>query len=341
MPKNTQKYRKILARIRFWLGNARMYSLPQSMMTALTAAVIAAASPDFSLILAILAILGVALAHLSMNLFDDYFDWLKEKSGWREQLAAQGKRARTKKCPYLESASATTNELLLACCGFAAAALLCGLPIFLVRGAVILWPVVLCGILGIFYSAEPLRLSYRGLGEAVIGIIFGPLLMFGVYISACGHPATDILAPALALGLLVTNILYTHSVLDIQADSYAGKRTLAGLLITPDRLRKASAFFCFSPFLLIFIAILIGWLAPSWLLTLLALPMALMLYRSVALYIQKPQIVPERRWWYGPIPHWERTCQNGLAWFALRWYLSRNLTALFALLCMLAAVFSR
>ncbi len=326
------------SRLRFWFANSRSYALPQSMLPALTAAVIAAARPDFSLILAVLAVIGAALAHLAMNLFDDYFDYRKLQDGWREDLAAQGKRARTAKCPYISSGQATLKELLLAACGFGAAAAACGLPVLLCRGPFILWPVILCAVLGVFYSAEPLRLSYRGLGEAVIGFIFGPLLMGGVYLAACGQPGADIIAPAIALGLLVTNILYTHSVLDIQADSFAGKRTLASLLQTPERMQRASAVFCFLPFALVVLSILPGWLSPWWLLTLLALPLAAALYRSVSLHIHRPHVIPPRLWWYGPIPHWDRTCQAGLAWFAVRWYLARNLTALFALLCMLAAL---
>lgn len=336
MPNTTLQ--KLSARLHFWFINARPSSLPQSMMTALTAAAVAAAQPGFSLLLAIIAVLGAALAHLSMNLFDDYFDYQKLQSTWREDLAASGQRARTGKCPYLTSGAASVDELLLAACGFGAAAVLCGLPILLCRGWVIMWPVVLCAILGIFYSAEPLRLSYRGLGEAVIGVIFGPLLMAGVYMAACSSPITHIIVPAIALGLLVTNILYTHSVLDAKADSFAGKRTLAGLLQTPERMQQAAAFFCFAPFGLMLLAVLSGLLTPWWLLTLLALPLAIALYRSVSLHIHQPHITPQRRLWYGPIANWQRACQNGQTWFVLRWYMARNLTALFALLCTIAAL---
>lgn len=330
--------KSILGRLKFWYVNARPVSLPQSMLPALTAVVIAAGEPSFSLPLAVLAVLGAALAHLSMNLFDDYFDYRKLETGFRDTLAAQGFRARTAKCPYLTSGEATVRELLLACVGFGAAAVFCGFWIFLFRGTMIICPVALCVILGISYSGDPLRLSYRGLGEAVIGVIFGPLLMSGVYMSACGQINPALMLAACALGLLVTNILYTHSVLDYEADQFAGKSTLAGLLKTKERMLKASAVFSFLPFLLILFGIIVRWFSPWWLLVVLALPQAAALYRSMQLFTERPKFVPERHFWYGPMANWQKIRQAGIDWFMLRWYLSRNLTTGFAICCMLAAI---
>ena len=327
-------------RLRFWYKNARPASLPQSLLPALTALALAAGQADFSLILGLLAVLGAALAHLSLNLFDDYFDYRKLKTGFRESLAAQGMRARTAKCPYLTSGQATVDELLMACIGFGAAAVCLGGVVWLFRGNAVVWPALLGLLLGISYSGDPLRLSYRGLGEAVIGVIFGPLLVAGVYIAACGQFTAPALALGVAMGLLVTNILFTHSVLDLQADLYAGKFTLAALLKTPENFRCACALFTFGPFALVLLAILCRWLAPLWLLVLLALPLAVALYRSMLLFMEKPQVRPRRLPWYGPMGDWPKYCAAGLDWFLLRWFLSRNLTTAFGLCCIAASLLS-
>ena len=81
--------------------------------------------------------------------------------------------------------------------------------------------------MGISYSGKPLRLGYYGYGELLIGLMFGPLLMIGVQYAACGVLDGRIVLVGIAVGLLVTNILYSHSVLDAQADAQMEKLTLA------------------------------------------------------------------------------------------------------------------
>ena len=94
-------------------------------------------------------------------------------------------------------------------------ALLCGAVIFFGRTATggftgaegSWWILLFClsaGFLGVFYSAPPLKLAYRGLGEPVIGLIFGPLLMLGVYYSACGDMDASVLWISLPFGSIRT-----------------------------------------------------------------------------------------------------------------------------------------
>lgn len=335
-----EKRRGALGRLRFWYINSRPASLPQSLLPALAAYTLAAGEPAFAPLAGLVAILGAELAHLSLNLFDDYFDYKKLASGFRVALVQKGERARTAKCPYITSGEATLDELLAACLGFGAAAALCGLVVLLMAGPAIIWPAALGLLLGIEYSGEPLHLGYRGLGELVIGVVFGPLLVCGVYLAAGGVHMWQALALGLALGLLVTDIIYTHSVLDIKADAFAGKRTLAALLKTPERKLAATAVFSFLPYLLVLLAVPAWGLSPWWLLTWLTLPMAAALYRSVRQFLRQPGVNPQRRWWYGPMGDWQKCCAAGLDWFLLRWFLARNLLAAFAVLCLLAGLLS-
>ncbi|MDR1673737.1 MAG: prenyltransferase, partial [Bacteroidales bacterium] len=69
--------------IRFWYRNARPVSLPQSLLPSVLAVCLSFSTPAFSWWLALLAVVGVALAHLSLNLFDDYFDYRKNKTDYR------------------------------------------------------------------------------------------------------------------------------------------------------------------------------------------------------------------------------------------------------------------
>ncbi|GHT55937.1 hypothetical protein AGMMS49982_22380 [Bacteroidia bacterium] len=175
--------------IRFWLKNARSTSLPQSLLPAVLAVCMASSAAGFSLWLGLCALLGVVLAHLSLNLFDDYFDYKVKGAEFRDNLARKGMRARISKCAYISSGQATLKQLLAACLTFGGIALCLGLVIFLHRGNTVFWIAAIAAVLGISYSGAPLRLSYHGLGEVVIGIMFGPLAMAGVYYSAAGLAA--------------------------------------------------------------------------------------------------------------------------------------------------------
>ena len=99
---------KIWDKLSFWFNNARPVALPQSLLPALLALALAASEQpaSFNLLLGLLAVLGAELAHLSLNLFDDYFDYRKLQSGFRDRLAAAGQKVRTGKTPYLTSGQA-------------------------------------------------------------------------------------------------------------------------------------------------------------------------------------------------------------------------------------------
>lgn len=331
---------KILRTITFWLDNARYNALPQSLFPALMALCFVSFEPTFSLGYALLAICGVLLAHLSMNLFDDYFDFKAKGDRIREKLAAAGVRARIAKCAYLTSGRATVRQLFVAASTFAALALLCGVFIWLKRGAGILYLTAAAGILGICYSGKPLKLSYRGLGEVVIALMFGPLLMFGVYFSASGLLSPTIVFASIPVGLLVANILYTHSIMDFEPDKRVGKMTLAVLLNGKVPMLAASAFFLFAPYLVLLVGILWGFLSAWYLLTWVTLPLAAALFWLMWQFVYHPQRTFAKRWWMQPLERWSEIQQLGLEWFMMRWFLARNLLIYFSVLMAVSLVLS-
>ncbi|MDR2684390.1 MAG: prenyltransferase, partial [Prevotellaceae bacterium] len=243
--------------ISFWFDNARPTSLPQSVLPATTALFLSIHSEGFVWWIAVLAVIGVAFAHLGLNLFDDYFDAKRKKQTYREELVHTGMRARIGKTPYLTLGQATENQLLAACSVFCGIAVLIGGAIFLFRGINIFYIVAITAIIGIQYSAPPLRLSYHGLGEAVICVIFGCLNMIGTGFAASGEFSKELFLLSLPVGLLVMNIVYIHSILDFLPDKEVGKRTLAVLLNNQKAMLALLFFVIFVPFLSILIGIML------------------------------------------------------------------------------------
>ncbi|MDR0714593.1 MAG: prenyltransferase [Bacteroidales bacterium] len=318
--------------IRFWYTNARPTSLPQSLLPSVLAVCLSVASPAFSWWLAVAAVAGVVAAHLSLNLFDDYFDYRKNRTDYRDHMAHEGIRARIGKCTYLTSGKATLRQLRTASICFLLTALALGAVIFYFRGMVILYIAVTVAVLGISYSAPPLRLSYHGLGELVIGFIFGPMNMLGTYYAACGEIKGNIILLSVPVGLWVMNIVYVHSILDFIPDKKIGKRTFAVLLNRTVAMLAALFLILFSPYAILTYGILSGNLSPYYGLLFLTLPMAVSLFYMMVEYVRRPQRQFTPKWWMGPMNNWKRIRNAGIDWFMIRWLLARNLLSAFCLI---------
>lgn len=327
-----------MKKVSFWFKNARPVSLPQSIMPTLVAVALSIGQEDFRWYLALIAAIGICLAHLSMNLFDDYFDYRKKETGFRDVLVREGVRARTAKCPYLTSGQATVKQLLWACIIFGTAACLCGVVVLVIRGLPVLWIVLATAILGISYSADPLRLSYRGLGELVIGILFGPLLVMGISLASCGEISYQVIFIGICMGLFVINIIYTHSVLDYEADLRVGKTTLAGHFKSNKSKLFASFLFNFVPYLLVIACVISGIMSVWYLCVLVTLPWAIQMFTSLVSFTRDPDKKVKKMFWHGPMSNWELICQAGLDWFLFRWFMARNMLTAFALLFIAVSV---
>ena len=317
--------------LKFWIKNARDIALPQSILPALLAVSMAAVHPDFSWWSALVALFGVVCAHLGFNLADDYFDYRHNDVEARKKVTAEGFRTHMEKCHYIESGEATPKELLMAMCAFLAVAGVAGGVVWWFRG----WPVAvltLAGLLlGISYSGKPLELGYHGLGELVIGVMFGPLLMIGMQFAACGVFDDKIVWVSAAVGLLVTNIVYSHAVLDLKADAQAGKMTFARLLRTRGAMLSFSGLFNLLPFAILIVGVAVGQLHWAYLSVLPLLPMGIYLIYSLAAHLDDKAIPFEPRWWMGPMGNFELYRRHNMDWFLIRWLVARNLVTFFCL----------
>lgn len=348
--------------IGFWIKNARSISLPQSALPCLTAVVLCIGQEGFLWWLAVPVVLGICAAHLGMNLADDYFDY-KHDSRTRADISSTSVRARMEKCHYLrqegeEAGKATLSQLGWAIVGFLGFAALMGGIAFVAQWLIHGWQAamgiilyaVLGLIVGINYSGKPLELGYHGLGELVIGLMFGPLNMLGVQAALTGAPFSwQMLCMSVAIGCMVTNIVYVHSVMEVNADAELGKMTFARLLFEAKKQkgedekgkRKMIVYigvFAMIPFVLLGLGIALGWWSPWYLLTLVTLPMSVFLIHSTRLFAYGLPRNDTPRWWMGPMGEWEKYVAAGIDWFLFRWLLARNICTFFCLVLMIVHI---
>ena len=132
------------------------------------------------------------------------------------------------------------------------------------------------------YTAPPLKLVYRGLGEIAVAIGFGPLMLLGAYVVQTGGVVTrEAVVASLPIALLVALILYVNEIPDRRGDARAGKRTLPvrfsrDAVITGYRVAAAAAY------VIVALGVAVGLLPIPALLALLTIPLALQVSRGLA-----------------------------------------------------------
>lgn len=320
-----------MGNFRFWFNNARPISLPQSMLPTLTAVALSYGG-NFSWIAAIVCVFGVAAAHLGFNLLDDWFDYRAGSGEARQKVANEGFRGRMIKYPYLTSGEATPKQLLKVSFLYLAFAALMGAVVIFVRGWDIVWWALAGLVIGISYSGGPLKLGFRGLGELVIFIMFGPLMMTGIYYAVTGHLTWMIAILSVAVGMLVTNIVYSHSVLDSVPDKKMGKKTMAHIMGSKRGQIAFSAFLNVTPFLIVVVGVILGYLHWAYLAVLAVLPVALWLVKSLNDHVNDKEVLTEPKFWMGPMGDFEKYREAGIDWFLLRWLTARNIVQFYCII---------
>ncbi len=96
-----------------------------------------------------------------------------------------------------------------------------------VRGG---WPILAFALLGgaaaIFYVAPPIRWAYRGLGETVIALSYGPWMVLGSLYLHTGAVSWSALWASLIPGFLIMALAVVNAIPDFHQDRLAGKRNL-------------------------------------------------------------------------------------------------------------------
>ncbi len=92
------------------------------------------------------------------------------------------------------------------------------------------WPIVLYTLLGglaaVFYVGPPIRWVYRGLGEAMIGLSYGPWMTLGSLHLQTGRFSWGALLASLVPGFLIMALAVVNAIPDFHQDRLVGKRNI-------------------------------------------------------------------------------------------------------------------
>jgi len=288
-----------------WIVVGRAAVLPMTLVAGLVAALLAVGQPGLDWRWLVLAIVGITLAHLANNLMNDLYDTRagSDSAGYPRALYAPH--------PIL-SGLVTRRALVLAVLGVNAADLVILVVLALARG----WPVVAFALAGLLlsvaYTAPPLRLKKRGLGEPDVLVVWGPLMVCGTYYAAVGHVGWSVLLASLPYGLLCVAVLMGKHIDKIPYDEPLGIHTVP-VLLGERRARAATLGLMVGFYLLVAVSVLVGAMPWPALLVVLALPRLIKVWP----YFRRPppdeppKNFPVWPLWYAALA-WVHTRQAGL-----------------------------
>ncbi len=105
------------------------------------------------------------------------------------------------------------------------------------------------------YSLPPLKLSYRGFGELVVMVLFGPATVCGAAVLAFGIlPDLNLIILSLPVAFWIGAVLVCNEIADFKTDKLTGKKTLAVKL----GIKKASLLYLIFIYLAVMVTLLLN-----------------------------------------------------------------------------------
>jgi 1,4-dihydroxy-2-naphthoate octaprenyltransferase len=209
-----------------WLVVTRAGVLPMTLTSGLIAVLLAAIAPapvHVDWLNIALAVVGIVIAHLANNLMNDLADTAvgNDTKDYPRALYA----------PHPILSGLVTKRQLLTGIALCQALDLAIMIVLIVRQS---WWVAAFALGGLFlswaYTAPPLRLKKRGLGELDVLLTWGPLMVGGVYYAGTGTVTWTVLTAATVYALLPVTVLMGKHIDKLPYDKPAGTYTFPVVL---------------------------------------------------------------------------------------------------------------
>jgi 1,4-dihydroxy-2-naphthoate octaprenyltransferase len=204
-------------KLKIWFLETRPQFLLLSVVLAFLGASIAWYDGAFHLGYAVLAFAGLLLAHISVNVLNDYFDY------------RSGIDLETKRTPFsggsgiLPAALLKPRQVLWLGLGSFLLAIPIGVYFVIVRGWLLLPLLLIAAVCILLYTPHILRLRWP---EWAPGLGMGSLPILGAYFVQTGAYTIPAVIAAIPSGILVHNLLLLNEFPDTEADGKVGRKTL-------------------------------------------------------------------------------------------------------------------
>jgi 1,4-dihydroxy-2-naphthoate octaprenyltransferase len=203
--------------------STRPWSFTMTFSSVTVGVLVAAISGRFNPLLYILTLGGMIAFHAATNVLNDFFD---VRHGV-DREGAPTTKYRLHPAAFGQIPLSTTLGFSL---GLYAVTLAAGIYLAYVSSLSIL-AVLAAGIVGsVFYTADPLVLKSKALGEVTVFAMWGLLIPLGAYMVQTGVFALAPMLAAVPIGIFVALVLLANNIRDVSYDGSVRARTLAVVL---------------------------------------------------------------------------------------------------------------
>ena len=240
-----------------WMVIMRLPFLSATIVPILLGATVASRYVSVDWFYFALTMLGGSLLHIGTNTSNDYFDHTSgtDEANYNYMVPFSG-GSRSIQMGLISA----KGMLYLSIITFALSGLI-GIPLIIKAGINILYLGFIGFLSGFFYTAPPFRFASRkGIGELLIGLNFGPLMVVGSFLVQTSGNLTHVFEAALAgipIGLLVAAIVYVNQFPDHDGDKATGKNNLV-VVFGPEKARIGYVLLVVGAFVSIIVMALSG-----------------------------------------------------------------------------------
>ena len=214
-----------------------------------------------------LTLLGGSLLHIGTNTSNDYFDHLSGTDNLNYNYSNKGLNGGSRGIQMGLISPEGVRNLAIVVFGLS---VLVGIPLIQKAGMSVLWLGLIGFLSGLFYTAPPFRFSSRkGLGELLIGLNFGPLMVAGSTLVQTGQLLPEAFLAGIPLGFLIAAVVYINEFPDHDSDKATGKNTFI-VTLGPEKARVGYVALVSGAFLSIVLLVLNGTFPSLILITLMA-----------------------------------------------------------------------
>lgn len=268
-------------KLSIWLRASRPFTLPGAIAPVLVGTALAFSEGKGNFWLFLLVLIASLLIQIAANLVDEYSDHARPE-GKKKLLA-----------PYKVIAlgllsPAAVKRGAMVCFGVATAI---GIYLIVHSG----WPLLIICLASIavayFYSAGTIPLGKMGLGQPLVFVFMGPVMVMGSYFVQTKSFTADSLWLSVPMGCTVTAILAANDLRDFEEDRHGGKRTP----VTAFGRRFGVwewTILVIAAYLAVIVMAAVNILPAASLLSLLALPLALTAFKLMRNGQDRPQLAP-------------------------------------------------
>ncbi|MCB0385804.1 MAG: 1,4-dihydroxy-2-naphthoate polyprenyltransferase [Bdellovibrionales bacterium] len=201
-----------------WLMAFRPKTLTAAVVPVLVGTALAfRVAGETNLWMSLWAVLGALFIQVGTNLFNDALDF-KKGADTAERLGPQR---------VTQSGLISAKGVMWAGALSFGLAVLCGIPLVIEGG----WVIVGIGLVSLFfgyaYTGGPFPLAYKGLGDIFVILFFGWVAVGGVYFLHTGRFDQEVWVAGSQVGLLATVLIAINNLRDVHQDQKVNKKTLA------------------------------------------------------------------------------------------------------------------